>query len=611
MSLAPRNSRHDATARAQERALRAWAGPGRGALAGAIAAALAGGVALIVQCWLLARVIAGVVTQGQGLSDLALPLAGGFALIGLRALLDLLRQGLGFEAGARIKQALRQALLEQIARLGPAWVARQRSGALADLLGPGVEAVESYFSAYLPQRLIAALLPIAVLLAVFPQDWVSGVILLITAPLLPLFMIVIGKGAAALSQRQWHRLSRMAAHFFDVIGGLSTLRQFGAARRQAQIIAQISESYRSATMGVLRVAFLSALVLEFFATISVAMVAVYVGFRLYYGEIAFLPGLFALLLAPEFYRPLRDMGTHYHARMDALGSAEALVPILQAKPEPAPMTDGATANVASDGAPGAPEPSQAAATPAKTLAPPRQIRFDRVSFLHDTGLGVRDLSFELQAGQMLALVGPSGAGKTTCARLLLGLLAPQSGRILLDGRDLATIDPPAWQAQLGWLPQPATLFAGTIGQNIALAHPEACPEAIARAARQAQAEGFIQGFAQGYAHPIGDGGRGLSGGQIQRIAAARLLLGAPGVIVLDEPGAGLERATAQALLDAIRQARPQAAVLLITHDPGLARQADQLVMLEHGQIQETGAPAQLRAQGGAFGALCDIMGEPQ
>ncbi len=388
-----------------------------------------GAAATIWQCWLLARLIDGAALRGEALSQLAPYLwLLGLAIV-LRAACDTLRQGLGFEAAARIRQDLRSLLLTRIAALGPAWATSQRSGAIASTLGESVEAIEAYFSAYLPQRIIAALVPLAILVVIYPFDWVSGTILLVTAPTVPVFMIVVGKGAEALNRRQWQRLTLMGAHFFDVVVGLTTLRQAGAVKRQAAIVASISESYRHATMQVLRVAFLSSLVLEFFATIATAMVAVYVGFRLFYGDMAFLPGLFALLLAPEFFRPLRDMGQHYHARMEAIGATEQLLAILDAPlPPERPNHPLASADL-------------------------QEIRFENVGFTFEGGASITDISFSLQRGRTLALVGASGAGKTTIARLLLGLLQPLTGRILIDGVDLAELDRADWQRRTGWLPQ--------------------------------------------------------------------------------------------------------------------------------------------------------------
>lgn len=541
-------------------------------------AGLAAG-ATIWQCWLLACLIEGAALKGEGLSTLYPDLCLFGVAIVLRAVCDTIRQGMGFETAARIRQDLRRILLDKIATFGPAWTSTQRSGAVASTLSDGVEAVEAYFSAYLPQRIIAALVPIAILAALYPFDWVSGTILLVTAPIVPVFMIVVGKGAEALNRRQWQRLTLMGAHFFDIVVGLTTLRQAGATKRQAAIVAAISESYRQATMQVLRVAFLSSLVLEFFATIATAMVAVYVGFRLFYGTMTLLPGLFALLLAPEFFRPLRDMGAHYHARMEAIGATEQLLAILHAP---------------------APEQKERRAP---AVAVPDEIRFESVSFRFHEGAGLTDLSFTLRRGETLAIVGPSGAGKTTVTKLLLGLLTPQSGRILVNGADLATLDPAAWQDRIGWLPQRPTLFSGTVEDNIRLSHPSASRADVADAAAKANAAGFIEAFADDYRHIVADGGHGLSGGQIRRVALARAILVKPAILVLDEPTAALDDDNARRTIASLFGAFPDAARLVVTHDLALATRADAVIVIEDGHVIEAGRPQALMASGGTFSRM--------
>lgn len=536
-------------------------------------------IMMIVQCWLLAWLIDRVVIGGKGLADLFPALWLLPAVMILRAGLDWLRQGFAFETAARIRQTLRATLLERISALGPAWSQQQRTGSIASSLGEGVEAIETYFSAFLPQKIIIGIVPLAILAALFPFDWVSGLIMLITAPLVPLFMILVGKGAEKMSLRQWHKLSLMSAHFFDVISGLTTLRQSNAARRQAAIIAAISENYRHTTMKVLRVAFLSSLVLEFFATISTAMVAVYVGFRLYYGEMAFLPGLFALLLAPEFFRPLRDLGAHYHARMDAIGATEGLLAILNTEP-----------------------PAQSDSKPLPCAAP-QEIQLEGVGYRHPEGGGIEDISFTLRRGETLAIVGTSGAGKTTLARLLLRFITPATGRILVDGQDLAALDLPEWQQQIGWLPQRPTLFAGSIADNICLARPEAENSELYAAAKLAQAATFIEALPTSYATQVGDGGQGLSGGQIQRVAMARAVLTAPPLLILDEPTAALDGKTARQMMTALAEALPDSARLVITHDTEMAAMADRVLVLANGRVIESGKPRELLQSGGVFAEL--------
>ncbi|WP_251975923.1 thiol reductant ABC exporter subunit CydD [Salinicola avicenniae] len=585
---------HGGSARRHEQWLKSRARAVRGTLSLTAFSGLLGGLLLIVQCWLVARVIDAVIIDGAGLEQVwrwLWPLLGVF---GLRAIVGMVSDRLAFEAASRIKRTLRERVMASIAARGPRWMERQRSGEIANALGTAVEGVHDYVAAYLPQKQLAALIPLAILVVLFPHDWVSGLILLITAPILPLFMIIVGRGAEALSQKQWRRLALLGAHVFDAIEGLTTLKQFGASKREAEAVARLSEDYRSATMTVLRVAFLSSLVLEFFATLGVAMVAVYIGFRLYYGQLDFLPGLFALLLAPEFYRPLRDMGANYHARMAAIGAVGALMPVLESSDREAdPATD--TADGQTAGRPsGQPLPS----------TPVERIRFDRVSFRHDLrdggNAGVHEVELSLARGECVALAGPSGAGKTTLGKLLLGFLDPAAGRIWVDEAPLDTLDGAAWHARLGWMPQRATLFAGSVRDNLTLGAPDATPADIDTALTAADALDIVQKLPDGLDTWLGDGGSGLSGGQIQRLALARSLVAKPEVLVLDEPTAALDAETATRVLDGLQTIRAQVATLLITHDIACARRADRVLFVDRGRIVEQGSPAELAAAGGDF-----------
>lgn len=525
---------------------------------GAALAGTAAAVLLIGQAWLLARIIDMVVIHHQGLGQilpLVPPLLG---VIAARALISGLVPIAAFAAGARIRRDLRHHLQTHVTALGPAWAGTARSGDLANTLIDGVEEVERYYADYLPQRYLTALIPLAMLAAVVPFDWVSGLILCLTAPLIPAFMILIGKGTEALNRRQWRTLARMSAHVFDAIEGLTTLKLFNASRQEAATVARISDAYRRATMQVLRVAFLSSLMLEFLATLAIALVAVFIGFRLYYGQMHFLPGFFALLLAPEFFRPLRDMGSQYHARMAAIGAAERIVGCLET---PAPDTGGTT-----------------------RLHQVTRITLDRVGFAHETGAqGLERISFTLARGECLAVTGASGAGKTTLAHLILGFLTPQSGALRIDDTDLGSVAPDDWLGHVAWLPQSPTLFHGTIEENIRLGWPDAPPRAVKAAARAAAAHDFIAALPEGYGTRLGDGGEGLSGGERRRIALARALLKPARVLILDEPTAALDQRTSARIIATIRDRAARQAVLLITHDPAATRAADRILHLDRGR----------------------------
>jgi ATP-binding cassette subfamily C protein CydD len=409
-------------------------------------------------------------------------------------------------------------------------------------------------------------------------------------------MILIGQGVEAVNQRQWKELARMGAHFLDVIQGITTLKLFNASRREADIIARISDDYRHSTMQVLRLAFLSSAVLEFFATIGIAIIAVFIGFRLYQldlpipdllapPEVSFFTGFFVLLLAPEFFLPLRNLGTHYHGRMEAIAAAERLTVILETPPPQRPA-----------------EPL--------TLPPdaPLAVRFDDVHFAYGAGReALTGVGFGIAPGERVALVGPSGAGKTTVASLLLGFLRPTAGRISVDGLDLTALDIDDWRRRLAWVPQNPRLFAGTIADNIRLGHPQADLQAVRTAARHAFAAAFIEALPAGYDTPVGERGVGLSGGQIQRIALARAFLRDARLVLLDEATASLDPASEAAVQQAVDALARGRSMLVIAHRLATVRDADRILVLDGGRIVEQGDHATLSAQDGPYRRMISLL----
>ena len=573
----------------------------RPALRQAVALGTASGVLVVAQAGLLAQLIAAAVQHQAGPLQ-AWPWL--LALVPLYLLRFALVRGserVAFRAGAALRQQLRGELLAHIQRLGPLWLRGQQRGDLVNSLVNGIEALEAYFARYLPTARVTALVPAAILLAVFPVDWISGTILLLTAPLIPLFMWLVGRGAEDMNQQQWLRLARLSARFLDTLQGLSTLRLLGASRREAAVVEQVSEEYRVATMRVLRVAFLSSVVLEFLSTVSIAMVAVLIGFRLMWGQMHFLQGFFVLLLAPEYYAPLRALGGVYHLRMDAIGAAQRLQPVFELRP---PLPAGGDAEQpGADSRPGL-GGGPAGSGPAPGAARTPGLRFEDVHFAYEDGReALRGCSFEAPAGRVTALVGASGAGKSTVLNLLLGLASAQRGRIEVDGVALQSFAQESWLRGLALVPQRAHVFAASIADNLRLARPGADLQSLRAAARAAGAEAFIDALPQGFDTLLGERGAGLSGGQVQRLALARALLRDAPLLLLDEPTASLDADAQQQVLEALRGAVRGRTVLLATHRLRMLELADHVVVLEAGRVLEQGRPQQLAAAGGAFARL--------
>ncbi|OQX06249.1 MAG: thiol reductant ABC exporter subunit CydD, partial [Thiothrix lacustris] len=515
-------------------ALKGWKTHSGFWLKAAVAIGLTSGLLLIAQAWLLANVVNAVVFAQAALADVMPSLWGLLALFLLRSGLAWASEQAAFHAAVQVKLAIRTQLYQKVQQLGPAWLTGERSGDLLNTLSDGVEALEAYYARYIPAMSLMALVPLAIVVFVCANDWLSAVVMLVTAPLIPLFMILIGKGTEKRNQQQWQQLARMSAHFLDVIQGLTTLKLFNASRREAQVVAQISDQYRQSTMSVLRVAFLSSFALEFFATVSIAIVAVLIGFRLFWGEMDFLYGFFVLLLAPEFYLPLRNMGTQYHARMAAIGAAEKMVGMLNAPNSPHP-------NLPPQGG------KEQDARPSSVLLPSPLageglgmggvfgVTISNISFTYpDARTALSNLSLDIHPNETLAIVGASGAGKTTLINLLMGFLQPQSGQILIGTTPLTNISPDVWRKQLAWLPQKPQLFPGTVADNIRLGNPSATLAQVQAAAEQAYAAEFIVKLPHGYDTLIGEAGQGLSGGQVQRIALARAFLKDAPLVILDE-----------------------------------------------------------------------------
>jgi ATP-binding cassette subfamily C protein CydD len=544
------------------------------------------GVVLVWQAYVLSQIIDRVFLGRRGLAEVT-PLL--LTLLGLslaRAGLTWAGEGLAQRVAGRVKHDLRQQVAGHLLALGPGYSRGEASGELATTAVAGIEALDSYFSQYLPQLALAALAPLTILVFVFPLDPTTGLVLLLTAPLIPLFMVLIGSTAEAMTRRQWTALSRMSGHFLDMLQGLTTLKLLGRSRDQLEVIDRISQGFGRTTLDVLRVAFLSALVLEMVATISTAVVAVEVGLRLLYGRLAFQQALFVLILAPEFYMPLRLLGARFHAGISGVTAARRIFEILDTPLPPAPVAE----------------------TPPALLPSLRfELAFEDVYYAYDAGQrpALNGVSFRILPGQQVALVGPSGSGKSTITHLLLRFIEPSRGHITVDGRSLAGIDRASWRSQVAWVPQQPYLFHGSVAENIRLARPGASEEQLLEAARQADAHDFIQAMPQGYETLIGERGARLSGGQAQRLALARAFLKDAPFLILDEATANLDPETEARLLQAMARLRQGRTVLLVAHRLNTIYTADNIIVLAGGRVAQTGPHAELLAQDGLYRQLVE------
>lgn len=521
----------------------------------------AGASALVLmQATLLASTVAKAF-EGASLQKVS-PMLGLLALtFAGRALLAWGFEIAGRRAASSVLSQLRLELVERRLRDQPTSLDGTEAGEIAASAVQGVDALEAYFGRYLPQVVLAVLVPIAVLSWVGMIDPASAGLMLLTLPLVPIFMWLIGRYTEDRTREHWRALRLLSTHFLDVVRGLPTLRAFNRGRAQTAAISEVSERYRRTTMATLRVGFLSGAVLELAATLGVALVAVTVGVRLVDGGLGLQAGLTVLVLAPELYLPLRQLASQFHASADGLAVAERILALLDA-PAAAPR----------GGRLIAPTPAEA------------PVRLENVSFAYPSrpSLVLDDLDLELLPGETVALVGPSGAGKTTVAKLLLRFAEPTAGRLTAGGIDLAVCRTKVWRSVIAWVPQQPTIFRGTVADNIRLGDGRASERRIRDAAVLAGADRFVEALPSGYETIVGDGGRPLSAGERRRIALARAFVRDAQLVILDEPTADLDRTSAEVVAEAVERLRIGRTVLLIAHRRELVRQADRVVALGEG-----------------------------
>jgi ATP-binding cassette, subfamily C, bacterial CydD len=548
----------------------------------AVAAGCLSALLVVAFAWLLAAVVGRVFTEEDSLSEVVPLLAAMAALLVVRGISLSAGDVLAQRAASRLKARLRADLTRHIRTLGPSFTKRERSGELVNAAARGVEDLDEYMTLYQPLRFLAVLVPVLVAFIVFVIDPFTVLILLITGPLVVVFLALIGSRAKAITERRYLELGWTSAAFLDLLQGLATLKMFGRSREQVETIRDVSNQFGRTTMEVLRTAFETAFVLEMSTTIATALVAVEIGLRLVGGGISFGPALTVLIITPEFFAPWRQLSLRYHAGTAGKAAADRIFEVLDTPPQVRPHS-----------------------APLPLTAGNLDIRFERVSYSYESGRrsALTDFSLEIPAGSTVALVGESGGGKSTVASLLLRFFEPDSGTINAGGRSIGALDLAEWRSQIAWVPQHPHLFDGSLGDNIRLARPTATDCEVAAAAEAAATDRFISRLPQGYDTQIGENGLRLSGGERQRIAIARAFLKNAPMLVLDEATSHLDSATEELIQEALARLMQARTVLIIAHRLRLVRGADRVVIVERGRAVEDGIHGALLTNGTRYRAL--------
>ncbi|WP_261865997.1 heme ABC transporter permease/ATP-binding protein CydD [Budvicia aquatica] len=550
---------------------------------------LISGLLIIGQAWLLATLLHALIIDNVPKATLSHYFILLIVTVALRAVLMWIRERVGFMYGAAIRQRIRRQVLDKLEQLGPAWIQGKPAGSWATMILEQIEDMQEFYSRYQPQMMLAVIIPLLILVAVFPINWAAGIILFTTAPLIPLFMALVGMGAADANRRNFIALARLSGNFLDRLRGMDTLRLFHRADAEAEQIRHASDDFRSRTMDVLKLAFLSSAVLEFFASVSIAVAAVYFGFS-YLGELNFgsygigvtlFAGFLVLILAPEFFQPLRDLGTYYHAKAQAIGAAESLLTFLDAEPD----------RSNEEGQQSLPDCNSVTiqATDLQVISPGGKVL-------------AGPLSFTLNPGQRIAIVGHSGAGKSSLLNLLLGFM-PYQGSLTINGIELNSLQPASWRSHLSWIGQNPQLPELTLRSNILLSNPNANEADLQQAIKRAYVDEFLSHLPDGLETEVGDHAARLSVGQAQRVAVARALLSPCNLLLLDEPTASLDANSERLVMSALTEAATRQTTILVTHRLEDIDGYDQIWVMDKGQIVQQGNFATLSQSAGPFAEL--------
>ena len=515
-----------------------------------------------------------VITDTAFFTDTNLIIMALIATIFCRAALGYFSECYSRRGAMDIKANIRSRLLNRLFQFGPAYTQTKGSAKLTHLLHQGIDSLEDYFAGYLPVIAYCAVIPLAILIAVFPIDWQSGLILLFTAPMVPFFMILIGHKAQRLNEEHWAKLQRMSSHFLDIIQGLTQLKIFNASRREIAAVKKISDDYGDETMGILKIAFLSSFVLEFLASISIALVAVILGFRLYYGDVDYVFALWVLLLAPEFYLPFRQLGTQYHAKMAGVTAAEDLVDILKLP--------------------------QVQNSLEETFTQPFTINLDQAEYAYpERSNALSKVTIEFSSQGLYAVIGESGSGKSTLIDMILGFVQPSTGHVMINDEPLTPANRDHWLRHCGWISQQAQVFYGSLAFNIALS--DKYEDALVIEALEKSGLGdFVQNLEQGIESRVGEDGAGLSGGQAQRLALARVFYHQPDILILDEPTSHLDQYTENIITSSISKYAENHIVIVIAHRLHTVIGAKNIIVLEQGKVIESGTHQELVKRNGYY-----------